>query len=127
VVARSCVARTHSVHATQTCRAFVKETGKKADTFRMANTQLKTRPGYQYPADRHRPGPESHRGEIAAVVVERTDGTCTVLWAGIWRTFNSKPEEWASRGEAIKAVDTVVGDILIWNEMAPHTWAARAA
>ena len=67
------------------------------------------------------------RGEIAAVVVERTDGTCTVLWAGLWRTFNSKPEEWETRREAMTAVDTVVGEILIWNEMAPHTWAARAA
>jgi hypothetical protein len=93
----------------------------------MANSQLKTRPGVSYRGDRQRPEADAHRGEIAAVVVERTDGTCTVLWAGIWRTFNSRPEEWQTRREAMKAVDTVVGEILIWNEMAPHTWAARAA
>jgi len=93
----------------------------------MANSQLKTRPAVSYRSDRQRPEAEAHKGEIAAVVVERTDGTCTVLWAGIWRTFNSRPEEWQSRGEAIGAVNSVVGDILIWNEMAPHTWAARAA
>jgi len=93
----------------------------------MANSQLKTRPGIVYGNDRGRPGTETHRGEIAAVVVERTDGTCTVLWAGLWRTFNGKPEEWSTRREAMRAVDTVVGDVLIWNEMAPRTWAARAA
>ena len=93
----------------------------------MANSQLKTRPAASYRNDGNHPGGETHRGEIAAVVVERTDGTCTVLWAGIWRTFNSRPEEWQTRREAIDAVDSVVGDILIWNEMAPHTWAARAA
>ena len=106
----------------------VKERAKTADDSCMANSQLvKTRPGIGGRDVRDRPEAVSHRGEIAAVVVERTDGTCTVLWAGIWRTFNSKPEEWPTRPEAIKAVDTVVGDILIWNEMAPHTWAARAA
>jgi hypothetical protein len=93
----------------------------------MTNSQLKTRSDISYKTDRHNPGPDSHRGEIAAVVVERTDGTCTVLWAGIWRTFNSRPEEWQNRRQAMSAVDTVVGEILIWNEMAPHTWAARAA
>jgi len=92
----------------------------------MTNSQLKTRPAHST-RDRHHPEAASHRGEIAAVVVERTDGTCTVLWAGIWRTFNSRPEEWQTRREAINAVDSVVGEILIWNEMAPHTWAARAA
>jgi hypothetical protein len=93
----------------------------------MANSQLKTRATVSYRTDHHRPEAEAHRGEIAAVVVERTDGTCTVLWAGIWRTFNSRPEEWETRAQAMKAVDSVVGEILIWNEMAPHTWAARAA
>ncbi len=93
----------------------------------MANSQLKARPGTAYRGERDSAGVETHRGEIAAVVVERTDGTCTVLWAGLWRTFNNKPEEWQTRREAMTAVDTVVGEILIWNEMAPHTWAARAA
>jgi len=93
----------------------------------MANSQLKTRPAVAYRGDRQRSEVETHKGEIAAVVVERTDGTCTVLWAGIWRTFNSRPEEWQTRRQAMDAVDSVVGDILIWNEMAPHTWAARAA
>ena len=41
------------------------------------------------------------------MVVERNDGTCTVLWAGIWRTFNSRPEEWQTRREAIDAVDSL--------------------
>ena len=72
----------------------VKKKVENADNSCMANPRLKARPGYSYRSDRHRPEGESHRGEIAAVVVERTDGTCTVLWAGIWRTFNSKPEEW---------------------------------
>lgn len=93
----------------------------------MANTQLKTRSDPAYRGNREMPGTETHRGEIAAVVVEREDGTCSVLWAGIWRTFNSRPEEWETRRQAMQAVDSVVGDILIWNEMAPHTWAARAA
>jgi hypothetical protein len=104
-----------------------KETTKCADDFSMANSQLKIRPTVAYRSDQERLAAESHKGEIAAVVVERQDGTCTVLWAGIWRTFSSRPEEWQTRGEAMKAVDTVVGEILIWNEMAPHTWAARAA
>jgi hypothetical protein len=105
----------------------VKENAKHADNSCMTNSQLKSRSGTSYRSDRHRPEAEAHRGEIAAVVVERTDGTCTVLWAGIWRTFNSRPEEWQTRREAMNAVDRVVGEILIWNEMAPHTWAARAA
>jgi len=109
------------------CGAQVKERAESADESYMANSQLKTRPGIAYRGDREGAGTETHRGEIAAVVVERTDGTCTVLWAGLWRTFNSKPEEWQTRREAMTAVDTVVGEILIWNEMAPHTWAARAA
>ncbi len=108
-------------------RERVKERAESADESYMANSQLKTRPGIVYGDQRDRAGTETHRGEIAAVVVERTDGTCTVLWAGLWRTFNSKPEEWSTRREAMRAVDTVVGDVLIWNEMAPHTWAARAA
>ena len=108
------------------CGAQVKERAESADESYMANSQLKTRPGIAYRGNREGAGTETHRGEIAAVVVERTDGTCTVLWAGLWRTFNSKPEEWQTRREAMTAVDTVVGEILIWNEMAPHTWAARA-
>ena len=108
-------------------RREVKETAQTADDSHMTNSQLKTRPGLAYRNDRDRLEAESHKGEIAAVVVERKDGTCTVLWAGIWRTFSSRPEEWQTRREAMAAVDTVVGDILIWNEMAPHTWAARAA
>jgi len=105
----------------------IKETVESADDSYMTNSQLKTRPGTSTRGDRHPPEAETHRGEIAAVVVERADGTCTVLWAGIWRTFNSRPEEWQTRRTAMDAVDSVVGDILIWNEMAPHTWAARAA
>ncbi len=93
----------------------------------MANSQLKTRAVTAHRGERDNTGAETHKGEIAAVVVERTDGTCTVLWAGLWRTFNTKPEEWHTRREAMTAVDNVVGEILIWNEMAPHTWAARAA
>ena len=108
-------------------RRRIKERVKSADDSYMANSQLKTRSGSSYRSDRHRPEAESHRGEIAAVVVERTDGTCSVLWAGIWRTFNSRPEEWQTRRDAMNAVDSVVGEILIWNEMASHTWAARAA
>ena len=105
----------------------IKENGKYADNSYMTNSQLKTRHAIVHRIDGQRPEAEAHRGEIAAVVVERTDGTCTVLWAGIWRTFNSRPEEWQTRREAMDAVDSVVGEILIWNEMAPHTWAARAA
>ncbi len=116
-----------SAFASRVARGEVKETAQTADDSYMTNSQLKTRPGLAYRNDRDRLEAESHKGEIAAVVVERKDGTCTVLWAGIWRTFSSRPEEWQTRREAMAAVDTVVGDILIWNEMAPHTWAARAA
>ena len=105
----------------------VKRRAQSADNSYMTNSQLKTRPAPAHPNDGDRLRAESHKGEIAAVVVERNDGTCTVLWAGIWRTFSSRPEEWETRRQAMQAVDTVVGDILIWNEMAPHTWAARAA
>ena len=119
--------RAESVCFVRGAALSVKESVKSADDLHMTNSQLKTRPSTSYRIDGQRPEVEAHRGEIAAVVVERTDGTCTVLWAGIWRTFNSRPEEWETRHEAMNAVDTVVGEILIWNEMAPHTWAARAA
>ena len=119
--------RAQSVHFVRDTALFIKENAKNADHLCMTNSQLKTRPSTSYRIDGQRPEVEAHRGEIAAVVVERTDGTCTVLWAGIWRTFNSRPEEWQNRREAMNTVDSVVGEILIWNEMAPHTWAARAA
>jgi hypothetical protein len=121
------VTRAESVRLRAWKRRHIKENAENADNLHMTNSQLKTRPATSYRTDGQRPEAASHRGEIAAVVVERIDGTCTVLWAGIWRTFNSRPEEWQTRREAMNAVDTVVGEILIWNEMAPHTWAARAA
>jgi hypothetical protein len=105
----------------------VKESPRSADDSYVTISPLKTRPNPAHISDRDRLRAQSHKGEIAAVVVERNDGTCTVLWAGIWRTFSSRPEEWETRRRAMDAVDTVVGDILIWNEMAPYTWAARAA
>lgn len=65
-------------------------------------------------------------GEIAAVLVERNDGTCTVLWAGGLRGFSSRPEEWPSREEARQAVQLVIDDVLLWTQMAPGTWSVRA-
>ncbi len=119
--------RAESVGSVRGSALSIKENVERADHSYMTNSQLKTRPATTHRNERHHPEAEAHRGEIAAVVVERIDGTCTVLWAGIWRTFNSRPEEWQTRREAMNAVDSVVGEILIWNEMAPHTWAARAA
>jgi hypothetical protein len=119
--------REESAFPSEVAGQEVKVTAETADDSYMTNSQLKTRPGLADRNDRDRLVAESHKGEIAAVVVERRDGTCTVLWAGIWRSFSSRPEEWQTRREAMEAVDAVVGDILIWNEMAPHTWAARAA
>jgi hypothetical protein len=60
------------------------------------------------------------RGDLAAVVVERDDGTCTVLRAGVWRTFRGEPEEWRNRREAMRAVEVAVGELVFWNELA-HT------
>lgn len=65
-------------------------------------------------------------GEIAAVLVERNDGTCTVLWANGLRGFSSRPEEWPSHEEARHAVEAVMDDVLLWSQMAPGTWSVRA-
>ncbi|HUI03644.1 MAG TPA: hypothetical protein VLZ77_08875 [Acidimicrobiales bacterium] len=65
--------------------------------------------------------------EVTAVMVERADGSCTVLWAGIWRGFSSRSESWPTRRDAMDAVESVTDDILIWSELAPRTWMARAA
>ena len=59
-------------------------------------------------------------GELAAVVVERDDGTCTVLPAGVWRALRGEPEEWPNRREGMRAVEVAVGAPVVWNEMA-HT------
>src|ERR1700726_1458879 len=60
------------------------------------------------------------RGDLAAVVVERDDGSCTVLRAGVWRTFRGEPEEWPTRENAMRAVEVAVGELVVWDEMA-HT------
>ena len=72
-------------------------------------------------------GRSSARPDIAALMVEREDGSCTVLWAGTWRTFSSRSEQWPTREAAMAAVAKVTGEILIWSELAPQTWSARAA
>jgi len=72
-------------------------------------------------------GRAEESNDITAVMVERNDGTCTVLWAGMWRAFSSRSEWWPTRRDAMHAVERVTGDILIWSEMAPRTWTARAA
>ena len=69
----------------------------------------------------------SARPDIAALLVERDDGTCTVLWAGTWRAFSSRSEKWPTRAAAMEAVTKVTGEILIWSELVPQTWTARAA
>ena len=65
--------------------------------------------------------------DIAALMVERDDGTCTVLWTGTWRAISSRFEQWPTRAAAMDAVTKVTGEILIWSELAPQTWTARAA
>jgi len=70
---------------------------------------------------------DGHPEDLTAVMVERADGTCTVLWAGTWRGFSSRSESWPTRRDAMHAVESVTGEILIWSEMAPRTWMARAA
>ena len=75
------------------------------------------------------------RSDLAAVVVERDDGTCTVLRAGVWRTFSGEPEEWPNRRGAMRAVEVAAGEHVVWNEMAHtrgrterrnHEWYANA-
>jgi hypothetical protein len=65
--------------------------------------------------------------DIAAVIVERDNGSCTVLWTGQWRTFSSRCELWPTRKHAMDAVQAVTGEILIWRQMSSQTWIARAA
>jgi len=83
------------------------------------------------PGSAERRGPrfddDGRPDEVTAVLVERADGTCTVLWAGTWRTFSSRSESWPTRRDAMHAVESVTGEILIWSEMGPRTWMARAA
>ena len=59
-------------------------------------------------------------GQLVAVLVERDDGVCTVLRAGVWRTFRGEPEEWPTRDEAMTAVEVAIGAAVVWDEMA-HT------
>jgi hypothetical protein len=72
-------------------------------------------------------GVRSAVADIAAVMVERDNGSCTVLWAGKWRNFSSRSELWPTRERAMQAVRAVTGEILIWRQMSPQTWIARAA
>ncbi len=61
------------------------------------------------------------RGDPVAFLVERdSDGTCTVLRAGLWRAFSGEPEEWPNRSAAMRAVEMAVGEALEWSELA-HT------
>jgi hypothetical protein len=55
-----------------------------------------------------------------ALLVERDDGTCTLLRAGIWHAFSGDPAEWPSRTDAMNAVEVAVGEVVTWNELA-HT------
>jgi len=60
------------------------------------------------------------RGEPVALLVERDDGACTLLRAGIWHAFSGEPEECPSRLDAMNAVEVAVGEALTWSELA-HT------
>jgi hypothetical protein len=78
--------------------------------------------------DRRRPSARpAARHDTTALMMERHDGSCTVLWAGAWRFFSSRCEQWPTREAAMQAVSRVTGEILIWSEMAPQTWSARVA
>jgi len=79
-----------------------------------------------YKADK-RSARTSVHPDIAALMVERDDGTCTVLWTGRWRAISSRFEQWPTRAAAMEAVTKVTGEILLWSELSPQTWTARAA
>ena len=103
-----------------------KEDARRADYLAMLGAQRSMGSAQLGPRSRTARD-DDHRGSfIEAVMVERNDGTCTVLWAGMWRAFSSRSEWWPTRRDAMHAVERVTGEVIIWSEMAPRTWTARA-
>jgi hypothetical protein len=71
---------------------------------------------------------EPDRGEqheVAAVVVTRDDGTCTVAWGPAWRTFDALPGTWPNRQEAMRAIARVVARTVVWRQTEANLWEAQ--
>ena len=68
---------------------------------------------------------EQELPEVAAVVVVRDDGTCTVAWGRPWETFDKLPGTWPNRQEAMRAVARVVGRTVVWVQTETNLWEAR--
>jgi hypothetical protein len=107
--------------------AVFKERAGRADYFAMLGLD-RSMPTVRLPRRNQAGQAEDVGGTgIAAVMVERNDGTCTILWAGAWRSFSSRSEWWPTRRDAMHAVERVTGEVIIWSETASRTWTARAA
>ena len=62
--------------------------------------------------------------EVAALVIVRDDGTCTVAWGRGWGVFDRMPGVWANEQEAKKTVQRVIGHV-DWYQTEQRIWEGR--
>ena len=59
--------------------------------------------------------------EVAALIIIRDDGTCTVAWGRGWGVFDRMPGVWANEKEAKRTVERVIGHV-VWHRTEPDIW-----
>jgi hypothetical protein len=62
--------------------------------------------------------------DVAALVVQRDDGTYTLAWGRGWGAFERLPGVWANEREAMRAVQQVVGPVA-WCKAERRIWEGR--
>jgi hypothetical protein len=65
--------------------------------------------------------------DVAALVIVRDDGTCTVAWGRAWCVWEAMPGVWPNAKEAIRAVQQVISQPIIWQQTEPRLWEGRTA
>jgi hypothetical protein len=63
--------------------------------------------------------------DVAALVIARDDGTCTVAWGRAWCVWERMPGVWANSQEAMRAVQQVIGQAVVWQQTEPLLWEGR--
>ena len=63
--------------------------------------------------------------DVAAIIIVRDDGTCTVAWGRAWCVWEAMPGLWANAQEAMRAVQQVIGHAITWRHGEPRLWEGR--
>ena len=69
------------------------------------------------------PIPAGH--EVAALVIVREDGTCTVAWGRGWGVYDRMPGVWPNTQEAMKTVERIADSKVTWYNTGVDIWEGR--